>query len=406
MRSPWLGLILTVLLVAGRAQAAVREEFVPPAATDPAIDAWLEPHLAAFDPTVNHRGQLYVHFPGTADVPDNSELICDEAAALGYHVISLRYPNEPSVDALASESTDPNVHEEVRRERLYGEDDSPLVNVTPANSVENRLVKLLEYLAAKHPGEGWDQFLDQGQPVWNRLALGGHSQGSGQAALLAKDHVVDRVLMFAGPADQVGGVSAAPWVSQPGATPLGRFFEFDHERDFLGANIKLDLAALGFNNRWSPVNVDDAVLNAGQHWLTTNYPVGTGTGAGLKAHNLVVIDGQTPRDEFGAPLFDNVWQHMLTSPVTLDGDANDDGAVDLSDFGLIKTNFGLPATWATGDFDGNGAVDLSDFGVLKSSFGQQGAASVPEPRAWVLLGLGVVFLAARERRWRSTRTRG
>jgi hypothetical protein len=193
-------------------------------------------------------------------------------------------------------------------------------------------------------------------------------------------------------------VSAAPWVGLPGATPLGRFFEFDHQRDFLGANIDLDLAALGFHDRWSPVNVDETALAAGQHWLTTDFPVGTGMGAGLKAHNLVVIDGQTPRDELGAPLFDDVWQHMLTSPVTLAGDANDDGAIDLGDFGLVKANFGLPASWSTGDFNGSGAVDLSDFGMLKSNFGQQGAASAPEPQAWVLLALGWVLFTAFRRR--------
>ncbi len=389
MLSPRMGLILTVLLLAGPVRAQVREEFVLPAATDAAINAWLEPHLTAFDPTAAPRGALYLHLSGTADVPENSQLICDQAARLGYHVICLRYPNEPSVDTLADQSTDPNVHEQVRRERLYGDDTSPLVSVDRANSIENRLVKLVEYLAAEHPDEGWGQFLQDGAPDWSRLAVGGHSQGSGQAALIAKDHLVERVVMFAGPADERGG-SAAPWIGVPGATPLGRWFEFQHERDFLANSISLDLAALGFDDRWSPVRIDDQAPASGQHWLTTNYPVGTDVWAGVRAHNSVVVDGQTPRDAQGDPFFSGAWQHMLTSAVTMVGDANDDGQVNLDDFGLIKASFGHATDWSGGDFDDNGMVDLSDFGLFKANFGNA-AVVAPEPPGLPLLGLGAAL---------------
>jgi len=51
------------------------------------------------------------------------------------------------------------------------------------------------------------------------------------------------------------------------------------------------------------------------------------------------------------------------------GDANSDGRVDLTDFGVLKSHFGRPGDWAEGDFDFNGHIDLSDFGILKASFG-------------------------------------
>jgi len=60
---------------------------------------------------------------------------------------------------------------------------------------------------------------------------------------------------------------------------------------------------------------------------------------------------------------------------------------------------GLP-----GDIDGNGKVDLTDFGILKANFGKSAAAGapVPEPSTFLLAGLGLLGLALRTgfRRWK------
>ena len=84
---------------------------------------------------------------------------------------------------------------------------------------------------------------------------------------------------------------------------------------------------------------------------------------------------------------------------TIPGDANRDGTVDLTDFGILKQNFGLmPATWEQGNFDDDPSVTLSDFGVLKENFGktsQGGAAAVPEPSTWMLMLAALVFAGLR-----------
>ncbi|MFO0896225.1 MAG: hypothetical protein U0836_02250 [Pirellulales bacterium] len=70
------------------------------------------------------------------------------------------------------------------------------------------------------------------------------------------------------------------------------------------------------------------------------------------------------------------------------GDATGDGAIDLSDFGVLKSNFGKSANLAGGDLNGDGQVTLDDFGILKTQFGATAAAAaVPEPTSLTLLAI-------------------
>jgi len=60
--------------------------------------------------------------------------------------------------------------------------------------------------------------------------------------------------------------------------------------------------------------------------------------------------------------------------VAIPGDANLDDTVNLSDFTLLKSNFGLAGAWGDGDFNDDGTVNLSDFTILKANFGLSGSA--------------------------------
>jgi hypothetical protein len=53
------------------------------------------------------------------------------------------------------------------------------------------------------------------------------------------------------------------------------------------------------------------------------------------------------------------------------GDANEDGAVDVSDLSILAANYGTTsgATWGLGDFTGDGAVDVSDLSLLAANYG-------------------------------------
>jgi hypothetical protein len=86
----------------------------------------------------------------------------------------------------------------------------------------------------------------------------------------------------------------------------------------------------------------------------------------------------------------------------LPGDANLDGVVDGSDFGVWNSNkFTNVAAWCRGDFSANGAVDGSDFGIWNSNkftASDSGSSSlVPEPSISLLL-LGSLMLGLNRRK--------
>jgi hypothetical protein len=82
----------------------------------------------------------------------------------------------------------------------------------------------------------------------------------------------------------------------------------------------------------------------------------------------------------------------------LKGDANLDGVVDGSDFGIWNSNkFTSTAAWCLGDFNADGVVDGSDFGVWNSNKFRSSAdgALVPEPATTWLLAVGMIIAMGR-----------
>ena len=96
---------------------------------------------------------------------------------------------------------------------------------------------------------------------------------------------------------------------------------------------------------------------------------------------------------------------LLLAPELL-GDANADGAVDLTDLSIVLNNFGQPTTsWLAGNFDGNPAIDLTDLSDLLNNFGATNATpasqlltSTPEPASLLLLSSATLPLFQRRRR--------
>ena len=286
---------------------ALAEHIVAPATTDAGITDWLDDHYAYRDTRVAARGRLLVHLPGSYGTPVNGQTYMKEMAAAGNHVIGLRYPNTWVVTDLCATDPDLTCYERVRLEIIDGTDRSALVAVNATNSIVNRLTKLLQYLASTWPDEGWDQYLDGGQPVWSRLLLSGHSQGAGHAAVIGKYYVLDRVLMFAGPGDG-NSYGVAPWQDRNHVTSTAGYFGFNHDRDSLAAKLAA-WTLMGLADYGAAVDVDSVAAPYGNSHMLRSDAL-PGTGSYDDAHGAVVTDGKTPLLPDGAPLYAPVWRYM------------------------------------------------------------------------------------------------
>ncbi|QDU71704.1 lamin tail domain-containing protein [Mucisphaera calidilacus] len=86
---------------------------------------------------------------------------------------------------------------------------------------------------------------------------------------------------------------------------------------------------------------------------------------------------------------------MVSSVVSLPGDANGDGLVNLLDLSVLASNFDgtdTPYTNADGDFNGDGLVNLLDLSILATNFE---TTQTPEPAGAALIGLGALALIRR-----------
>ncbi len=280
---------------------------VLPSATDRRIDKYSGDgweHWVYFNASATDRGQLLVFIPGTGGKGGGAKGFCSLAANEGFHVVSLAYPSEVSMSTFHN-SQDPDAFLKARENVIYGKVPYAKLDTGVPNSLHNRLLQLLRYLAATYPRESWQPFLRQNGAIdYSRLVLAGQSQGGGHAALLGMQHEVARVLMFGAPKDfNVRFNKPADWFSAPSATPLNRFFSFVHSLDEgHGCTYPQQLEnyrAMKLLPQYPVVNVDDTPAPF-QHsrLLTSKIPTDNPHGS------VVANEG-----------FRNVWKYLLNEPV-------------------------------------------------------------------------------------------
>ena len=308
--------IILVFSIAALAfgQDAIEPRLVTPSVTDKAIDTFDTPHHVYLNKKAKPRKQLVVFLPGTGGDGRGGRLVSQTAADLGFHAVSLSYPSSIPA-ALCQRETDAACFENFRLEIITGEDRTSLLSVNRANSIENRLLKLVLHLKSTNPDEGWDNFLANGKDLkWENIVLTGQSQGGGHAPLIAKHRRVARVIMYSSPKDyDVRNRRPAPWYSV-GKTPLDRYFSFNHMQDKQGCDYAQQLEvlrAIGSYKFGEPVDVgNSAPPYKNSRILVTNHPGTEITSA--EAHTMIMGDGRTPKGADGVPLFKPVWIYMLT----------------------------------------------------------------------------------------------
>ena len=291
---------------------------VRPHDTDPAIDHFLKDHYAIFYRSAKQNGLLFVFFPGTYGQPHGYQLLLDEAARAGYKAVGLEYPDansDPRASAVAqicARIADPDCPASVRRARLSGGTAPGGTSVTPANSILNRLASLLRYLDREHPADGWGAFLRGTSLAWDRMAAGGHSQGAGMAAFLAKEHLVARVALWSGPFDYLPALGRfPPWMETASATPLGRWYGMVHADEPGESTLIAGWRVLGLPGQ--PVVLGGGPIPAAHGFIVTRRPRGPASPKAIvnAAHGSVATDFRTPLDGSGRPAYGPVWDAMF-----------------------------------------------------------------------------------------------
>lgn len=321
-------LCAAAFLLVTAAQAEVTSFPVVPSATDPEIKRFNEPHWVYVDrgivvehPTdrIRERRELLLWLTGTGGKGHDAQGLAKLAAALGYHAVTLMFPNDIPASACAHDDN-PQAFADFRTAIIQGgraayQNGRRQIVIERAESIENRLIKLLQLLQHKRPRENWAQFLHaDGSIRWSSIAVAGQSQGGGHAALIGLKHRVARVLCFGSPKDYSQRHHApAAWYGLESATPKARFFAFNHHQDPKGCTpeqLLENLRALGLGAFGLPAEVDSEPFPYRHaRILYTGYPAVTITGVeseGAKAAHGSAITTQH------ADRWQQVWTYMLT----------------------------------------------------------------------------------------------
>lgn len=318
-------LVASLLALAARAQTPADPEqaralagiAILPSRTDPAIQSFDFAHHLHVDRDIvvrgakdkpAARGELLVWLTGTGGRGRGAGEFCRLAARQGYHVLKVMYPTDIPA-TVCKRDPDPASFERFRTCLISG-GSCPQITVARVDSIEHRLIKLLQLLAKTRAREQWGQFLQPDATLrWEKIVPAGQSQGGGHAFLIGMQHRVARVIGTGAPKDWSPRLDApAPWLLGPSATPKDRFFSFNHAQDHQGATPDQQWRILrAFDPAAKIVSIDTATPPDPQaRHLSTNHPGTPLTSS--EAHTSVIADRNAER-------LRPVWQHLLTAPL-------------------------------------------------------------------------------------------
>ena len=277
--------------------AQVKILHIEPGQTDSAIETVHGPNIALYDQQVPSRHLLYLFIVGTGGKATGSQRMDSIFATWGYHAVSIDYEDDVIAVACAH-SLDSTSFGRYRDAIVTGAPVSNKIKVDTANSILNRFQKLLVYLVKNDPKGGWSQFLKNEQPVWSRIIVAGHSQGTGHAAYIGKMFKVNRVFMFSGPQDYMDDLHRpAPWQAIKSATSPSRFFAFLAMKDPFNVHHQVAncMMLMNLSKPDTLLVKPGEVIHSDCHILINNIPT------------------KWPHASTLFPQFENVWKYMLTA---------------------------------------------------------------------------------------------
>lgn len=246
------------------------------------------------------QGRLVVFLAGATSPPDRT--MAEYLASLGFHVLAPHYANAYGIPTICPViGPDPDCHRLGRQEAFEGADLSPFISISRGNSVEERVARMLTFLATDMPEGDWGRFLDGDQPAWERITISGTSHGASTSGLIGMIRKTERVVMLSGPSDNIGGQPAA-WTRRVPLTPVDRFFGFSHTADVQLPDHLRDFEAMQVPG--APTTVDNAAAPfGGSHRLTTS-------AASPDGHSSTKAGATSPVNADGTFQFDPVWRFL------------------------------------------------------------------------------------------------
>lgn len=253
-------LSILFLFLASRSDGQINSFYIAPSQTDINYVSGQDSHLVVRN-TLSNINRLFIFLGGTGSKTQSYTAISNFAARRSYDVINISYPNLIPAARLAND-TNLDAFEYFRQEVCFGTPLSYVVNVDSFNSIHTRILKLLNYLDQNFPAQNWGQYLIAPKELnWEKVTIGGHSQGSGHACYFGKLNELERVAMFAGPNDYSNHFSqGAAWLAKAGSTDLNRHFAYLSLKDeVVDFSKQLDnLRSLNLHPLYDTIHVDSA----------------------------------------------------------------------------------------------------------------------------------------------------
>ena len=292
------------------------------------------PHLLCSPDASRARGVLHVFLCGTGCTPTETPCTFYLSASLaqGLHTIALSYlwgnlsDSERNAACLAQGRQAQLVafHNDV----VFGGNASGLVDCQGGNSVCERLADLLLFLVkSRQDEEGWEKFLENGEPKWEKIVFSGHSQGSGHVCLLAKHKRLAAAIFISGPQELMPeDEEEESWLSGPFAT--SQLFAFAHDAEELTASLIRSCwaaieplhfsPALGSASHLAPFpspSSSPADATGRRTFSSSVLPdPARGDFGGRPNHNSTISDANTPiAAATSEPLYQPLWTHLFAS---------------------------------------------------------------------------------------------
>ncbi len=262
------------------------------------------------------KDELFVFLPGTGASPSSYENIMHAAAFAGYKTIGLCYHNNVTIfSRCSSVPNDPDCSLLARQENQEGTNVSDLIDVGPADCINNRLLKLLQMLNKTQPNEGWDKYYYGNEPVWSKLIFAGHSQGAAQTAYISKIHEIARAIHFSHIGElygdeQSGDLKITPWSLEPRLTPSSRIYLLYHKDEQTALWSRDVCKAIGVLEYGDIQNVDDV---AAPYNCSHILSIGTPAVDQHEAHNMTAFDAAMPMDSDNLPIYTEAIMYMITN---------------------------------------------------------------------------------------------